>query len=111
MKRLPEARHLKPKEQFRTLVEQRGAHLRHLRFTELQRLTDEPVEYLEVQGRRGRIGLIVLQKPSGRIQVVVQGFLKHRFVPLIWDVALDGFYKNSDETVEAMEREEFYDFD
>ena len=49
-------------------------------------------------------------KPDGNLRVVIQGFMKARFVPGK-HVALDGFYKHRDGTVTPMPNEEFYEFD
>ena len=95
---------------FKAMVEERGARLREFPFAKIKELANEPVENVIVGSRKGMIGTIVLALPSGGIQVVVQGFLKHRFTP--WkDVALDGFYKYPDETMAPMTSEEFWDFD
>lgn len=45
-----------------------------------------------------------------RSRVVVQGFIKARFIPGK-HVALDGFYKHADGSVSAMPDEELYEFD
>jgi hypothetical protein len=63
-----------------------------------------------VESRKARIGIIARTLPSGGIQVVLQGFMEHRFMPGK-SVALDGFYKYPDETVSAMKAEEFWEFD
>ena len=76
---------------FRTVVNQRGAHLRRLPFAELKRLTDEPIEHVEVESRKATITTIVFPLASGGIQVVLQGFLEHHFIPGK-SVALDGFF-------------------
>jgi hypothetical protein len=68
------------------------------------------VENLTVESRPATIGIIVLPLPSsGGIRVVVQGFMKARLIGK--HVALDGFYKNPDESVAAMPDEEFWEFD
>jgi hypothetical protein len=92
------------------MVEERGSQLRKLSFAELKEFESRPTEHVVIESRKGTIDYIVLPMPSGRIQVVVQGFLKGRFMP--WkSVALDGFYKYPDETVSEMKTEEFWDFD
>jgi hypothetical protein len=60
--------------------------------------------------RPATIGIIVQPLPSGGLRVVVQGFMKARFMPRK-HVALDGFYKYPDGTVSPMPSEEFYEFD
>jgi hypothetical protein len=92
------------------MVEERGARLRELPFAKIKELANEPVENVVVGPRKGTIGTIVLALPSGGIQVVVQGFLKHRFMPGK-SVAMNGFYKYPDETIAPMTSEEFWDFD
>ncbi len=92
------------------MVEERGNNLRQLSFEDLKRLADEPIEHLTVDSRPATIGIIVQSLPSGGIRVVVQGFMKARFIGGS-HVALDGFYKYPDETVAPMPTEEFYEFD
>ncbi len=96
--------------EFRTIVKGRGARLRQLPFTELKALANQAAENVMVQSRKATIGVIVLSLPSGGIQVVLQGFLDHRFMPGK-SVALDGFYKYCDGTVSEMKAEEFWQFD
>jgi hypothetical protein len=95
---------------FRTMVNERGARLRQLPFAKLKQLMNEPIEQVMVESRKATIGIIVLALPSGGIQVVLQGFLEHRFMPGK-SVALDGFYKYPDETTAPMSTEDFYVFD
>jgi hypothetical protein len=52
----------------------------------------------------------VQSNPDGSLRVVIQGFMKARFIPGK-HVALDGFYKYRDGTVSAMPDKEFYEFD
>jgi hypothetical protein len=94
---------------FRKIVNERGERLRQLPFEELKRLANEPIEHLTVDSRPATIGTIVQSFPSGGIRVVVQGFMKARFLGS--HVALDGFYKCPDETTAPMSDEEFYEFD
>jgi hypothetical protein len=94
---------------FRTMVKERGARLRRLPFAELERLSDAPIEHVDVESRKATIGTIVFRLASGGVQVVHQGFLEHRFMPGK-SVALDGFFKYPDETVSEMKAEEFWDF-
>ena len=95
---------------FRTMVKERGAHLRRLPFADLERLVNEPIEQVEVDSRKATIATIVFPLAGGGIQVVLQGFLEHRFMPGK-SVALDGFFKYPDETVSEMKAEEFWAFD
>lgn len=92
---------------FRTMVEERGARLRHLPFA---KLTNQPSEEVVVDSRRGTIATLVIPVPSGGVQVVVQGFLEHRFFPGK-SVALDGFYKYPDESIAPMSPQDFWHFD
>jgi len=94
---------------FREIVNERGERLRQLPFEELKRLANGPIEHLTVDSRPATIGIIVQSLPSGGIRVVVQGFMKARFIGS--NVALDGFYKYPDETTAPMPDQEFYEFD
>ena len=97
---------------FREIVNERGQKLRHLKFEELRQLIkplpEGPIERLTVDSRSATIGIIVEPKADGTLRVVVQGFMNARHVPLVKHVALDGFYKHSDERVTPVE---FYEFD
>ena len=73
-------------------------------------LADTPTEQLTVVSRPATIGIIVQSKPDGTLRVVIQGFMKARFIPGK-HVALDGFYKHPDGTVSKMPNKEFYEFD
>jgi hypothetical protein len=95
---------------FRKIVEQRGQLLRERSFAELKELTNQPVDEITVESRRGTIGTLMFPMPSGGVQIVVQGFLEHRFLPGK-SVALDGFYKYPDETIAPLSPQDFYDFD
>jgi hypothetical protein len=95
---------------FRKIVEERGEQLRKLTQEELKKLAAGPTEQLTVESRPATIGIIVQPTPDGRLRIVVQGFMKARFVPGK-HVALDGFYKHPDGTVSEMPSEEFYQFD
>jgi hypothetical protein len=94
---------------FRIMVEQRGSRLRQLSFAELQGLADKPLEHVAVESRKATIGTIVLPSPGGGIQVVLQGFMEHRFMAGN-SVAMDGFHKYPDQTVSEMKPEEFWKF-
>jgi hypothetical protein len=96
---------------FREIVNERGEKLRRLKFEELTQLTNCPVEHLTVDSRSARIGIIVQPRTDGTLRVVVQGFMNARFVPLVKHVALDGFYKHPDETVDPMPDDELCEFD
>lgn len=95
---------------FREIVKQRGDALRRLTLDQLTKLAKEPPETLTVDSRPATIGLIVQSRPDGSCRVVIQGFMKARFVPGR-HVALDGFYKHPDGTVSVMPDKEFYEFD
>ena len=95
------------------MVEERCDLLRERSFSELKRLKDTPVEYLTIGARKGKISIIVddATLPNGGMRIVVQGFLKKRFLPMGWNVALDGFHKYPDETTAPLTREELWEFD
>jgi len=95
---------------FRIMVKERGSRLRGIPFADLKGLADKPLEHVLVEFRKATIGTIVLPLPTGGIQVVLQGFMEHRFMPGE-SVALDGFYKYPDDTVGEMKAEEFWNFD
>jgi len=95
---------------FRKIVEERGARLRELTFGEFQQAANTPTEGLTVDSRAATISVIVESCEGEKLRVVVQGFMKARFIPGD-HVALDGFYKHRDGTVSAMRDEEFYDYD
>ena len=94
---------------FRKIVDERGKRLRRIAFEDLKQLTAEPTEHVTVESRPATIAIIVQPLPSGGLRVVVQGFMKARFIGK--HVALDGFYKYPDGTVAPMPSEEFYEFD
>jgi hypothetical protein len=93
---------------FHEIVNERGNQLRLLPFAQLARLS-EATEHLTVDLRPAKISVIVQLPLSGGVRVVVQGFMKTRFIG--WHVALHGFYKYPDEAIAEMEDEEFKDFD
>jgi hypothetical protein len=93
---------------FRHIVDERGERLRKLTFECLKQLSP-PTEHITVESRPATISIIVQPKPDGSLRVVVQGFMKARFVPGE-HVALDGFYKHPDGTVTPMPANEFYEF-
>jgi len=96
---------------FRDIVESKGEQLRKLKFEDLNALRTAPTEHLTVDSRPSTISIIVLPRPDGSLQIVVQGFMNARFLPMVKHVALDGFYKHPDETVTPMDDKEFYAFD
>ena len=87
---------------FRSLVKERGDELRKLPFENLRRLTAGPTEQITVGKRRATIDIIVQPLPSGGIMVVVQGFLKHKFLRFVKDVSVDGFCKYPDEKMATL---------
>jgi hypothetical protein len=94
---------------FRKLVDERGESLQILAHGQLKQLAVEPNEQLIVDSRPATIGIIVQPQADGNLRVVIQGFMKARFIPGK-HVALDGFYKLPDGTVSTMSDEEFYEF-
>jgi hypothetical protein len=95
---------------FRKIVDERGEQLRKMSQEELERLAAKPCEQLLVDSRPATIGIIVQPRSNGTLRVVIQGFMKARFIPGK-HVALDGFYKHADGSVTTMPNEEFYEFD
>jgi hypothetical protein len=95
---------------FRKIVDERGERLRKMTQEELKMLAAKPPEQLLVESRPATIGIIVQPKSDGNLRVVIQGFMKARFIPGK-HVALDGFYKHPDGNVSTMPDEEFYEFD
>ena len=65
---------------FRKIVDGRGERLRKLTQDELKKIGAEPLEQLIVESRPATIGIIVQPKPDGSLRVVIQGFMKARFV-------------------------------
>jgi hypothetical protein len=94
----------------RKIVERRGQQLRELTYEDLKGLANEPIEHLTLDSRPSTISIHVQPRPDGALRVVVQVFMKARFVPGK-HVALDGFYKHPDGTVMPMPDDEFYEFD
>ena len=95
---------------FRKIVDERGQQLRKMGWEELMKLASEPPERSFVESRPATIGIIAQTRSDGSLRVVIQGFMKARFIPGK-HVALDGFYKHADGSVSAMPDEEFYEFD
>ncbi len=95
---------------FQQLIKDRAEELRRIGVENLKQLATQPVEQITVESRPATISVIVQPLPDGRARVVVQGFMKSRFLPGK-HVAIDGFYKYPDGTVTAMNKEEFYDCD
>ena len=94
---------------FQKIVDERGERLRKLSLEELKKLPDEPTEQLVVESRPATIDVIVQSKSDGSLRVVIQGFMKARFIGK--HVALDGFYKHPDGTISRMPDREFFKFD
>jgi hypothetical protein len=95
---------------FGQIVDERGERCESLRSKTFGRLTTAPMEHITVESRSATISIIVQANAHGSLRVVVQGFLKARFVPGS-HVALDGFSEHQDESVTPMPDEEFYEFD
>jgi len=94
----------------RKIVDEHGERLRQLTFESLRELMTVPTEHLTVESRPATISVFVQRKPDGSLRVVVQGFMKARFVPGK-HVALFGFYKHPDGAVTSMPVSELYEFD
>lgn len=95
---------------FRKVVNERGEQLRRLSQEELRKFASEPVKQFTFDSRPATIGVIVQEKPRQAIRVVIQGFMKARYIPGK-HVALDGFYKHVDGTVTPIPDEEWREFD
>jgi 5-formyltetrahydrofolate cyclo-ligase len=66
---------------FRKILDERGEQLRKLTQEELKKRAAKPPEQLIFDLRPATIGIIVQSKPDGNLRVVIQGFVKARFVP------------------------------
>lgn len=95
---------------FRKLVKKRGEELRKLPLEQLRALGSKAPEHLTFDSRPTTLGIIVEDLPSGGTRVIVQGFMKARWLPGD-NVALDGFYKYPDGRVAPMSDEEFREFE
>jgi hypothetical protein len=93
---------------FRQLVNARGAELRRRSYRELQLLTNAPVENVTIDSRSATIATIVEAMPDDSLRVVLQGFMRAQ-LPGEY-VALDGFYKYPDGALKPMSDDEFHDF-
>jgi hypothetical protein len=105
MRRFPKAAAV-----FQEIVNQRGQRLRQLPYDVLAQMAGEPLEHVTVESRPATIGLIVQREPPDKLRVVLQGFLKSRWLGG-HHVALDGFYKARDGSVLPMPEREFHDYD
>ena len=94
---------------FRKFVNERCDQLRAATYEDLTRLETKPTERFTFDSRPATLKIFVQPRPEGRLRVVVQGFMKGRFVPGR-HVALDGFYKHADGSATPMPDEEFYEF-
>ena len=94
----------------RKIINERGERYRKLTFDELLQLGNAPSERITVESRPATISLIVQRLPNGKLRVVVRGSMKARYLPGS-HVALDGFYKDADQTVIPMPDTELYEFD
>lgn len=95
---------------FQQVVDERGERLRGLSLEGLKELANQPAEHMTIGSHQATISVIVQPLPDGSARVVVQGFMKARFLPGN-HVALYGFYKHPDGTVTRMSRDELYDYD
>jgi hypothetical protein len=91
----------------RQSVSERGVALRVLARDELLAAARPSTEHLQIDKRSATIDTIVESRPDGSLRIVVQGFLASRPGR---HVALDGFYKRPDGSVDPMPDEEFYEF-
>jgi len=95
---------------FRKIVDERCDQLRRLAFEDLKGLIAKPLEHFTFDSRPSTIAIFVQPRRDGSLRIVVQGFMKARFLPGK-HVTLDGFYKQPDGTIKPMPSEEFYEFD
>ncbi len=102
-----------PKElgEFRRLVKARGDVLRTKSRDELIAAGRQPTETWDVEGRPVTVAVIVEPKDDGSLRVVVQGFMRSKWLSGVSSVALDGFYQRPAGAIEPMPDEEFYEFD
>jgi len=70
-----------------------------------------PTETWEVEGRSASVTVIVEPKNDGSLRVVVQGFMRSKWLSALSSVALDGFYRRPTDAIEPMPDKEFYEFD
>ena len=96
--------------EFRKVVNERAEVMRTLSRDELLAAGSSPVEQVTVLGRIATVGTIVESRPDGSLRFVLQGFMPARWLPFVSSMALDGFYKKADGTVEPMPDDEFYEF-
>lgn len=94
---------------FRALVEERGKQLRAAPLDEVLRVGNTGPVAVVVESRPATVATIVQPEPNGSYRVVVQGFMKSRFL-FGSSVALDGFYRHPDGTVAPMSDEELNEF-
>ena len=101
------------REEFQTLVDERGTALRSKTFAELLNLQVCLTEHVEIDGRAGTIDLIIEDEPTGSLRIVVQGFLNSKWFAWLGvkNVSLDGFRMDSDGRITPLGDEEFYEFD
>jgi hypothetical protein len=95
---------------FEEIVNARGNWLRSLSYQELKALEDSPVEHLSVESRKATLSIVETTADSS-LRIVVQGFMDGRLFGILKHVALDGFYKFSDGTIQPMPDDEFKEFD
>jgi hypothetical protein len=93
---------------FRRLVNARGAELRQRPYRELHLLKNAPIEKVTIDSRPATIATIVEVMPDDSLRVVLQGFMRARLSGK--HVALDGFYKYPDGALKRMSEDEFHDF-
>jgi hypothetical protein len=102
-----------PKElgEFRRMVNTHGAVLRTKSRDELIAAGLRPSETWDVAGRPATVTVIVEPKDDGSLRVVVQGFMRSKWLSSLRSVALDGFYHRPSGAIEPMPDGEFYEFD
>jgi hypothetical protein len=95
---------------FQAVVSQRGASLRALSFTDLLSRAKTPPETFRLGWRTATITLVIEQRTPDLLRVIVQGLLRFPSWSPVSTVAVDGFYKSSDGTLQPVSENELDDF-
>lgn len=93
------------------MVKARGDVLRTKSRDDLIAAGRQSTETWYVEGRPATVDVIVEPKDDGSLRVVVQGFMRSKWLSAFSSVALDGFYQRPAGAIEPMSDEEFHEFD
>ena len=93
---------------FRELVRRRANEIKVLTWQQIVELPKDQTEDVMVGKHRGAISIIV-ECETERLRVVIQGFLKHRFLPGS-SIAMEGFVKERNDNVIPMTDDELVDY-